>query len=84
MSRVKVLIALQGDRCGGLTARQLHEHLARSGDQLSSLSVYQVIGRLCELDILVRVGQGQYRLDQAVLSVLGQGLERPEFCTVGE
>lgn len=67
LPRVKVLLALQGDHCEGLTSHQLHEQLVSAGEQLSLLSVRQVIGRLCERDLLVRVGRDQYRLNQAVL-----------------
>ncbi len=67
MPRVKVLLALQGEHSEGLTSRQLHEHLVSAGEALSLLSVRQVIGRLCDRNLLVRVDQSRYRLNQAVL-----------------
>lgn len=81
LPRVKVLLALEG---GQLTARQLHDHLVSAGEHLSLVSVFQVIGRLCERNIVVRAGQGRYHLNQAVLSVLGGGVEGSELCTVDE
>lgn len=68
LPRVKVLLALQGGHCEGLTSRQLHEHLVSSGEALSLVSVRQVICRLYERDLLLRVDQGRYRLNQAALS----------------
>lgn len=74
LPRVKVLLALQGGHSEGLTSRQLHEHLVSAGEPLSLLSVRQVIGRLCERNLLVRVGRSRYRLNQAALPDLGPGL----------
>jgi Fe2+ or Zn2+ uptake regulation protein len=65
--RLKVLEVLQGNE-RGLRSRELYERLA--DEQVSILTVRQVLGRLSACGLVRRDGEGLYRLQPQPLTAL--------------
>lgn len=59
--RLKILEVLQRNE-QGLRSRELHEYLQQADEQISVLSVRQVLSRLCSCGLVIRDDDGLYRL----------------------
>lgn len=63
--RLKIMEVLH-DSGSSLRSRELHERLRLSEEQISILTVRQVLGRLCSCGLVQRDEQGGYRLRTSV------------------
>lgn len=59
--RLKILEVLQ-QNAQGMRSRELHDCLRLADEQISVLSVRQVLSRLCACDLVARDVEGFYRL----------------------
>lgn len=64
--RLKILEVLQRNE-QGVRSRELHDCLLLADEQISVLSVRQVLSRLCACGLVERDGDGLYRLLRARL-----------------
>jgi Fe2+ or Zn2+ uptake regulation protein len=62
--RLKILEVLQRNP-DGLRSRELHGYLLLADEQISVLSVRQVLSRLCACGLVARDDEGLYRLQLA-------------------
>lgn len=67
LARLKILEVLNGSD-QALSARELGEQLWQAGEEISILTVRQVLGRLGSCDVVVRDAQGRYSLCQTALA----------------
>ena len=67
LARLKILEVLDGSE-RALSARELCEELSRSGEDISVLTVRQVLGRLGSCAVVARDGDGRYRLCPTALA----------------
>lgn len=67
LARLKILEVLDGSE-HALNARELRELLWQSGEDISILSVRQVLGRLSACGVVVRDEQGCYSLCRTALA----------------
>ncbi len=61
LTRLKILEVLHVEACS-LNARELHERLLQSGEQVSLLSVRQVQGRMKGCGLVRKQADGRFRL----------------------